>query len=122
MITPPPGRRPLRLEVRNAQTPVERKPPWTKAQVRTSPQYCDLQARVQGDQLHTVYQEAACPNIFECWEAKEATFLIADDQCTRRCDFCQIDTGRPAALDRTHPAASLLRYSPWGCATPSSPK
>lgn len=118
MITPPPGRRPLRLEVRNAQTPIERKPPWIKAQVRTSPQYRELQVRVQHDQLHTVCQEAACPNIFECWEAKEATFLIGGDQCTRRCDFCQIDTGRPTALDRDEPrrvAASVqamgLRYA-----------
>ncbi len=53
--------------------------------------------------LHTVCEEAGCPNIFECWEDREATFLIGGDQCTRRCDFCQIDTGKPAALDRDEP-------------------
>ncbi|MDH4353476.1 MAG: lipoyl synthase, partial [Actinomycetota bacterium] len=51
----------------------------------------------------TVCEEAACPNIYECWEDREATFLIGGDQCTRRCDFCQIDTGRPADLDRDEP-------------------
>jgi lipoic acid synthetase len=53
--------------------------------------------------LHTVCQEAGCPNIYECWEDREATFLIGGDQCTRRCDFCQIDTGKPAALDTDEP-------------------
>ena len=53
--------------------------------------------------LHTVCQEAGCPNIFECWEDREATFLIGGDQCTRRCDFCQIDTGKPQPLDRDEP-------------------
>jgi lipoic acid synthetase len=53
--------------------------------------------------LHTLCQEAACPNIFECWEDREATFLIGGEQCTRRCDFCQIDTGKPQDLDRDEP-------------------
>ena len=53
--------------------------------------------------LHTVCQEAGCPNIYECWEDREATFLIGGDQCTRRCDFCQIDTGKPPPLDRDEP-------------------
>jgi len=93
----------LRLEVRNAQTPVERKPAWMKARVRTGPEYRELAALVARNDLHTVCQEAACPNIFECWEAREATFLIGGDQCTRRCDFCQIETGRPESLDRDEP-------------------
>ncbi|QDQ94982.1 lipoyl synthase [Rhodococcus sp. WB9] len=97
------GRRLLRLEVRNAQTPVERKPSWMKVQMRTGPEYRDLAALVDRENLHTVCQEAGCPNIFECWEDREATFLIGGSQCTRRCDFCQIDTGRPAALDRGEP-------------------
>lgn len=58
---------------------------------------------VRQDELHTVCQEARCPNIFECWEAGEATFLIGGDQCTRRCDFCQIATGRPTVLDKDEP-------------------
>ena len=53
--------------------------------------------------MHTVFEEAGCPNIFECWEDREATFLIGGEQCTRRCDFCQIDTGKPAELDRDEP-------------------
>lgn len=58
---------------------------------------------VKSEGLHTVCQEAGCPNIFECWEDREATFLIGGDQCTRRCDFCQIDTGKPVDLDRDEP-------------------
>ncbi len=67
------------------------------------PEYKQLQNLVKGEGLHTVCQEAGCPNIFECWEDREATFLIGGDQCTRRCDFCQIDTGKPQALDRDEP-------------------
>jgi lipoic acid synthetase len=93
----------LRLEARNSATPVERKPPWIKTRVRTGPGYAQLHALVKSEGLHTVCQEAGCPNIFECWEDREATFLIGGDQCTRRCDFCQIDTGRPAALDAGEP-------------------
>src|SRR5262249_7944399 len=93
------GRRLLRPEVRNAATPVERKPPWLKVSVRSGPDYRVVANLVESNDLHTVCQEAGCPNIFECWEDREATFLIGGSQCTRRCDFCQIDTGKPAALD-----------------------
>ena len=72
----------------------------------------------QREGLHTVCEEAGCPNIYECWEDREATFLIGGEQCTRRCDFCQIDTGKPAELDRDEPrrvaesvAAMGLRYA-----------
>jgi lipoic acid synthetase len=58
---------------------------------------------VRTEDLHTVCQEAACPNIYECWEDREATFLIGGSQCTRRCDFCQIDTGKPADYDTDEP-------------------
>ncbi|CAN5903464.1 lipoyl synthase [soil metagenome] len=99
----PNGRRLLRLEVRNAETPMERKPDWIKTRAKMGPQYTELQQLVKGEGLHTVCQSAGCPNIFECWEDREATFLIGGDQCTRRCDFCQIDTGKPADLDRDEP-------------------
>jgi lipoic acid synthetase len=99
----PQGRRLLRLEVRNAETPIEKKPEWIKTRARMGPEYTELQRLVKAEGLHTVCQEAGCPNIFECWEDREATFLIGGDQCTRRCDFCQIDTGKPAALDRDEP-------------------
>ncbi len=97
------GRKLLRLEVRNAETPIERKPEWIKTRAKMGPEYNALQALVKSEGLHTVCQEAGCPNIFECWEDREATFLIGGDQCTRRCDFCQIDTGKPEPLDRDEP-------------------
>ncbi|MDQ6688389.1 MAG: lipoyl synthase [Actinomycetota bacterium] len=99
----PAGRRLLRLEVRNAEVPIERKPAWIKTRATMGPQYRELQELVKSEGLHTVCQAAGCPNIFECWEDREATFLIGGDQCTRRCDFCQIDTGRPEPLDRDEP-------------------
>jgi lipoic acid synthetase len=114
----PDGRRLLRLEARNAQTAIERKPTWIKTRLRTGPAYTELKALVQREGLHTVCEEAGCPNIFECWEDREATFLIGGDRCTRRCDFCQIDTGRPDPLDRDEPrrvaesvATMGLRYA-----------
>ncbi|TDC70048.1 lipoyl synthase [Actinomadura sp. GC306] len=99
----PEGRKLLRVEARNSQTPIERKPEWIKTRLKMGPQYRELSGLVKSEGLHTVCQEAGCPNIFECWEDREATFLIGGDQCTRRCDFCQIDTGRPAELDRDEP-------------------
>jgi lipoic acid synthetase len=101
--TSPDGRRLLRIEARNAATPIERKPEWIKTRAKMGPEYTELRALVQREGLHTVCQEAGCPNIYECWEDREATFLIGGDQCTRRCDFCQIDTGRPQPLDRDEP-------------------
>ena len=93
----------LRLEVRNASVPIEKKPSWIKTTARMGPQYTQLRALVKNEDLHTVCQEAGCPNIFECWEDREATFLIGGDQCTWRCDFCQIDTGKPAEFDAAEP-------------------
>jgi len=99
----PAGRKLLRLEVRNAAVPIERKPEWIRTRLRTGPEFTELQALVKREGLHTVCQEAGCPNIYECWEDREATFLIGGDQCTRRCDFCLIDTGKPGPLDRDEP-------------------
>jgi len=93
----------IRIEARNALTPIERKPEWIKTRANMGPEYTRLRSLVKSEGLHTVCQEAACPNIFECWEDKEATFLIGGDKCTRRCDFCNIDTGKPDPLDRTEP-------------------
>ncbi|CAM3119786.1 lipoyl synthase [Stackebrandtia soli] len=103
MTVQPEGRRLLRVEARNAQTPIERKPSWIKVKAKMGPEYRDMRGLVEREGLHTVCQEAGCPNIYECWEDREATFLIGGDQCTRRCDFCQIDTGKPEALDRDEP-------------------
>jgi lipoic acid synthetase len=93
----------LRLEVRNASVPIERKPEWIRTRARFGPEYTQIRSLVAQEGLHTVCQEAGCPNIYECWEDREATFLIGGDQCTRRCDFCQIDTGKPRALDVDEP-------------------
>ena len=98
-----PERKLLRLEVRNSETPIERKPPWIKITAKMGPEYQQLHSLVKDQGLHTVCQEAGCPNIFECWEDREATFLIGGSQCTRRCDFCQIDTGKPADFDADEP-------------------
>jgi lipoyl synthase len=118
VVIAPGERRLLRIEARNSQTPIERKPPWIKTRLRTGPQFTELQQLVRREGLHTVCEEAGCPNIFECWEDREATFLIGGDQCTRRCDFCQIATGKPAPLDTDEPrrvaqsvATMGLRYA-----------
>ncbi|GAA1675573.1 lipoyl synthase [Microbacterium lacus] len=110
----PDGRKLLRLEVRNAQTPIERKPEWIKTRAKMGPEYQALHSLVKTEELHTVCQEAGCPNIYECWEDREATFLIGGSQCTRRCDFCQIDTGKPADYDVDEPrrvAESVVRMN-----------
>ncbi|MDG4832298.1 lipoyl synthase [Solwaraspora sp. WMMD1047] len=114
----PEGRRLLRVEARNSETPIERKPPWIKVKAKMGPEYTQLRGLVAREGLHTVCQEAGCPNIYECWEDREATFLIGGDQCTRRCDFCQIDTGKPAEFDADEPrrvaesvVAMGLRYA-----------
>ena len=108
----------LRVEARNAETPIERKPEWIRTRATMGPEYNELKSIVRSGGLHTVCEAAGCPNIFECWEDREATFLIGGDQCTRRCDFCQIDTGKPADFDADEPrrvAESVrtmgLRYS-----------
>jgi lipoyl synthase len=118
VVLAPDGRRLLRLEARNSQVPIERKPPWIKTRLRTGPAYTELKQLVRREGLHTVCEEAGCPNIFECWEDREATFLIGGDQCTRRCDFCQIATGKPEPLDTDEPrrvaesvASMGLRYA-----------
>jgi lipoic acid synthetase len=103
MTLAPEGRKLIRIEARNAEVPIERKPEWIKTKAHMGPEYTRLQSLVKSEGLHTVCQEAACPNIFECWEDKEATFLIGGDKCTRRCDFCNIDTGKPDPQDREEP-------------------
>jgi lipoic acid synthetase len=117
-VTDTQPRRLLRLEVRNAQTPIERKPAWIKTTATMGPDYRELQQLVKDEGLHTVCQEAGCPNIFECWQDREATFLIGGDSCTRRCDFCQIESRKPSGYDTAEPqrvaesvATMGLRYA-----------
>ena len=108
----------LRLEVRNAETPIEKKPSWIKTRAVMGPEYTSLKSLVKREGLHTVCESAGCPNIYECWEDREATFLIGGNVCTRRCDFCDIDTGKPASYDVDEPrrvaesvATMGLRYA-----------
>jgi lipoic acid synthetase len=99
----PEGHRLRRAEARNAQTPIERKPEWIKTRARMGPNFTELKVLVKQEKLHTVCEEAGCPNIYECWEDREATFLIGGEVCTRNCSFCLIKSGKPSELDRDEP-------------------
>lgn len=81
-----------------------RKPPWFKVPAPGGARYRDLDKLIDGEGLHTVCQEAACPNIGECWERGTATFMILGDTCTRRCGFCHVSTGKPTWNDPLEPA------------------
>ena len=89
-----------------AQTarPVGRKPSWFKVKAQTGPNYLELKRIMRDRDLHTVCEEAGCPNIFECWEEREATFLILGERCTRRCGFCNVMTAKPFDVDEGEPA------------------
>ena len=82
----------------------ERKPPWLKVPAPGGPRYRELSALIADERLHTVCQEAACPNVGECWERGTATFMILGDTCTRRCGFCNVKTGTPTWNDPLEPA------------------
>jgi lipoic acid synthetase len=88
-----------------AQTarPAGRRPEWLRVKARTGPNYRDLKDIMRTQSLHTVCEEAACPNIYECWEEREATFLILGDRCTRRCGFCDVMTAKPFEADPDEP-------------------
>ena len=81
----------------------ERKPPWFKVRAPGGPQYRDLKDMIAGERLNTVCEEAACPNIGDCWESGTATFMILGDTCTRRCGFCNVKTGKPTHADPLEP-------------------
>ena len=82
----------------------DRKPPWFKVQAPGSPRYRELNRLIREENLHTVCQEAACPNVGDCWDRGTATFMILGDTCTRRCGFCNVKTGRPTWNDPLEPA------------------
>jgi len=83
--------------------PGTRKPPWLKVRLAGGPNYTELKALMRDRDLHTVCEEAMCPNIGECWEEREATFLILGAKCTRRCGFCDVMTARPHPVDDDEP-------------------
>ncbi|MGH2807299.1 MAG: lipoyl synthase [Actinomycetota bacterium] len=80
------------------------RPDWLKVRVQNGENFTELRNIMRERGLHTVCEEAACPNIYECWEAREATFLLCGDLCTRRCAFCDIKTAKPDPLDAEEPA------------------
>jgi lipoyl synthase len=80
-----------------------RKPPWLKVRFPGGPNYMRLKGIMREGRLHTVCEEAHCPNIGECWEAGTGTFMILGDTCARACGFCAVTTGRPQAIDRLEP-------------------
>ena len=83
--------------------PALKKPEWIRTTATVGEEYQDMKSLVHGSTLHTVCEEAGCPNIYECWEDREATFLIGGEQCTRRCDFCQIESRKPSGYDKGEP-------------------
>ncbi|MGI8412966.1 MAG: lipoyl synthase [Solirubrobacteraceae bacterium] len=89
-----------------------RKPPWFKVPAPGGPRYRELRELIESEHLHTVCQEAACPNIGECWQRGTATFMILGDTCTRRCGFCNVKTGKPTwndPLEAVRVARSVAR-------------
>ena len=88
----------------------ERKPPWLKVRLQRGPNYRELEGIMRTRSLHTVCEEAMCPNISECWEEREATFLILGDTCTRRCGFCDVMTAKPDPVDQAEPDGA---FGPW---------
>ena len=87
----------------SALTSGRRLPSWFKVKARTGPDYLDIKQTMDRLNLHTICEEARCPNRWECWNARTATFLILGDICTRRCHYCSVETGRPLAVDREEP-------------------
>ncbi len=81
-----------------------RLPSWFKVQAQTGPDYLDIKRTLEQLNLHTICEEARCPNRWECWNARTATFLILGDICTRRCHYCSVETGRPLSLDKHEPS------------------
>lgn len=89
--------------LREDKTPL-RKPDWIRVKAPTSAEYAETRRLMRSKSLHTVCEEAACPNIGECWKSKHATVMILGDICTRACRFCNVKTGKPGAVDETEPA------------------
>ena len=80
-----------------------RLPSWFKVNAKTGSDYLDIKQTTERLKLHTICEEARCPNRWECWNARTATFLILGDICTRRCHYCSVETGRPLAVDEKEP-------------------
>ena len=94
--------------------PERRLPSWLKAKMPGGPNYVALKTLMRDNELHTVCEEAHCPNIGECWERGTATFMILGDICTRACAYCAVTTGKPQGLDLEEPRGSPRPWSGWG--------
>jgi len=88
-------------------------PSWIRIRVTESENFKELKQIVKGSRLHTVCEEARCPNIFDCWNRRTATFMILGDVCTRACRFCAVTSGRPTELDLGEPPPSSILASPF---------
>jgi lipoyl synthase len=97
-----PQRSPITHLPLNAGRP--RLPSWFKVNAKTGPDYLDIKQTLERLALHTICEEARCPNRWECWNARTATFLILGDICTRRCHYCSVETGRPHSIDHNEPS------------------
>ncbi len=101
-------------KVHRPDNPAATKPSWIRVKAPLSKGYAETRAIVRAHALHTVCEEAACPNIGECWEKKHATFMVMGDTCTRACAFCNVKTGLPGALDPGEPARVALATAKLG--------
>ena len=98
----------------NPDNPIPRKPAWIRVKAPVSRGYHETRRIIRGHNLHTVCEEAACPNIGECWEKKHVTVMILGDVCTRACAFCNVATGRPGAVDPLEPMNTALAMAELG--------
>ena len=111
----PGARKLLRVEQRNSEVPLEKqRPKWLKTRAIVGKEYAEMRERVHGASLHTICEEGNCPNIYECWDQREASFLLGGDICTRRCDFCFVKTGKPEGYDRDEPRRLAERIAAMG--------
>ena len=91
-------------KINNPINPLKKKPIWIRTKILDTQNYFDTKEIINKKKLHTVCEEANCPNIYECWSKKHATFLIMGDTCTRACSFCNVKTGKPTFLDALEPS------------------
>src|ERR1700732_2960541 len=113
-VTDPQGRPRHPEKAHRPDQPALKKPDWIRVKAPVSRGYAETQRIVRANGLHTVCEEAGCPNIGECWEKKHATFMIMGDTCTRACAFCNVKTGLPGALDAAEPARVALATAKLG--------
>ena len=95
-------------KVNNPINPIKKKPSWIRTRILDSQNYFKTKEIINTKKLHTVCQEASCPNISECWSKRHATFMIMGDTCTRACSFCNVKTGKPTLLDPLEPSKIAL--------------